>query len=286
MDSLATILPHPGLQRTVSPSPSTGVDLSVVIPAYNEVGRLPRALDRLAAWAATLPLDVELLIVDDGSSDTTAAAAAAHPCGCGVLRLRRNSGKGAAVRAGVLAAAGRVIAFTDADLPYRMDAVEDAFATIDAGAADVAYGARDLPTSAMTVRRTARRSLASTSFRMLMGALVSRQVRDTQCGLKAFSRRAAHDIFPRLHTDGFAFDAELILVAHRLGLVAARLPVTLVNEAGSTVSLRRHAPQMLRDVFRARLRHARAAGPKSAVIPPYDVLRRPDIGRDRRRRAA
>jgi dolichyl-phosphate beta-glucosyltransferase len=185
----------------------------------------------------------------------------------------------------VLAAVGRVIAFTDADLPYRMDAVEVSFATIDAGAADVAYGARDLPTSAMTVRRAARRSLASSSFRLLMGALVSRQVRDTQCGLKAFSRRAAHDIFPRVQTDGFAFDAELILVAHRLGLVAARLPVTLVSEAGSTVSLRRHAPQMLRDVFRARLRHARAAGPKSAAVPPYDVLRRPDIGRDRRRAA-
>jgi len=264
----------------------TSFDLSVVIPAYNEAGRLPEALDGLAAWVASLPWRVELIVVDDGSGDATAAAAAVHPCGCGVIRLVNNSGKGAAVRAGMLAARGRVVAFTDADLPYRMEALEHAYAMIDGGRADVVYGARDLLDSTMAVRRAAHRSLASFSFRLLTGMLISRQIRDTQCGLKAFSRRAAHEVFPRVHTDGFAFDAEAILVARRLGLVAARVPVVLVNEAGSTVSLRRHAPQMLRDIVRSKLRHARAPGPKSAAVPRYEVLRTADVGVHRSRRAA
>lgn len=286
MDERATTLPHPVLLRPPGWGTAADVDLSVVIPAYNEAGRLPRTLDRIAAWAAELPLRVELVVVDDGSSDTTAAAAAVHPCGCGVIRLCANAGKGAAVRTGMLAARGRVIAFTDADLPYRLDALETAFATIDEGGADVVYGARDLLDSAMEVRRAAWRSIASSSFRMLTRILVSRRVRDTQCGLKAFSREAVRDIFPRVRTDGFAFDAEVILVARRLGLTPARVPVVLVNEAGSTVSLRRHAPQMLRDIVRARLRHARGAGPKSAVTPRCDVLRTADVRPSLPRRAA
>lgn len=261
-------------------------DLSIVVPAYNEARRLPDALDRFAQWIRSLPWQVELVVVDDGSADGTSAAAAAHPCGCGVIRLVRNAGKGAAVRAGMLEARGRVVAFTDADLPYRMHALEQAFTMIDEGRADVVYGARDLLDSAMAVRRSAHRSLASVSFRMLTGLLISRHIRDTQCGLKAFSRRAAQEIFPRVHTNGFAFDAEAILVARRLGMVASRVPVVLVNEAGSTVSLRRHAPQMLRDIVRAKLRHAYAAGPKSAALPRYEVLCTAGVGADRFRRAA
>lgn len=286
MDAHPTTLTHPALGRAHVAGSAVDADLSVVIPAFNEARRLPRTLDLIDAWAATLPLRVEVVVVDDGSADATVAAAAAHPSGCGVIRLRRNSGKGAAVRTGMLAACGRVVAFTDADLPYRMDALEAAYATIDAGGADVVYGARDLHGSATEVRRSTRRSVASSSFRMLTRLLVSRGVRDTQCGLKAFSRAAAHEIFPRVQTTGFAFDAEVILVARRLGLAATRVPVVLVNEAGSTVSLRHHAPQMLRDLVRVRLRHARSAGPKTAPPVRCDIIRTADVSFGRARRAA
>lgn len=248
-------------------------DLSLVIPAHDEARRLPQALDRLAAWLASLPLRVEVIVVDDGSGDATAIVAAAHPIGCGVIRLAANSGKGAAVRVGMLAARGRVVAFTDADVPYRMDALNRAFALIASGGADLACGARDLDASAATVRRATHREVASAAFRALCRVLVSRDVRDTQCGLKAFSMRAAREIFPRVHADGFGFDAEVILVARRLGLVAARVPVVLVSDAGSTVSVRRHAPRMIREVVRAAWHHARAAGPKTAAIPRHEVLR-------------
>lgn len=286
MKNSAAILPLCRPRTAGDTRATNSVDLSVVIPAYNEVRRLPAALDRLAEWAASLPWRVELVVVDDGSADTTSTTAAGHPCGCGVIRLLQNAGKGAAVRAGMLEARGRVIAFTDADLPYGMQAVERAFTMIEEGRADVVCGARDLLESAMAVRRAPHRSLASFSFRILTGMLISRKIRDTQCGLKAFSRRAAHEIFSRVHTNGFAFDAEAILVARRLGMAAARVPVVLVNEDGSTVSLRRHAPQMIRDIVRSRLRHARAAGPLLAAMPRYEVLRTADVGFDRFRRAA
>lgn len=265
---------------------SNPVDLSIVIPAHDEARRLPWALDRLAAWMTSLQIRVETIVVDDGSRDLTAAVAATHPCGCGVLRLPVNAGKGAAVRTGMLAARGRVVAFTDADLPYRMDALERAFALIETGRADVVYGARNLDGANTTVRRALHRSMASAVFRAVATILISRDMCDTQCGLKAFSRQAVHDIFPRVRTDGFAFDAEAILVARRLGLVAARVPVVLVSDAGSTVSVMREGPRMSRDILRAALRHARSAGPKSVVVPHHDVLRTADISSDRPRRAA
>lgn len=282
---MADVVALPSRFRAGSRSGADAIDLSVVIPAYNEATRLPEALWRLAAWIAALPWRIEVVVVDDGSADGTAESAAIHPCGCGVIRLRHNSGKGAAVRTGMLAARGRVVAFTDADLPYRMDALERAFAAIDRGDADAVFGGRDLDGSSMAVRRAAHRTLASTAFRLVTRLLVSRQVRDTQCGLKAFSRRAAEEIFARVHTAGFAFDAEAILVAHRLGLVTDRVPVVLLSEAGSTVSLRRHALPMLRDILRARLRHARTAGPKSAAVPPHEVLRTAVVSEPMRRAA-
>lgn len=286
MDRSATILPLSAFPAVRGARGPTAFDLSVVIPAYNEVRRLPATLDRIAAWTAARPWQVEVIVVDDGSSDATVDTVVHHPCRCGVIRLLRNAGKGAAVRTGMLEARGRVVAFTDADLPYRMDALERAYDTIEAGRAEVVYGARDLPGSTAVVRRAAHRSLASAAYRVLMGVLISGQVRDTQCGLKAFSRHAARAVFERVHTDGFAFDAEAILVARRLGLDTALIPVVLVNEAGSTVSLRRHAPRMLRDIVRSKLRHARHAGPRLTALPDYEVLRTAFPGDARRRRAA
>lgn len=280
------ILQFPGPRASERPHEGDDAELSVVIPAYNEARRLPQTLERLATWVSKLALRVEVIVVDDGSSDKTAAVAARHELGCSVIKLLRNKGKGAAVRTGMLHASGRVVGFTDADLPYDMSAMETAYTTIESRRADVAYGARDLPRSASVVPRAPERALASSCFRAITTALISSQVRDTQCGLKAFSLRAVHEIFPRVHTNGFAFDAEVILVAHRLGLTVERLPVELVNEAGSTVSLRRHAPRMLRDTLRATLRHARSPGPKSARLPRFEVLRWADVGVARTRRAA
>lgn len=263
-----SILRFPGASSEAEP----GFDLTVVVPAYNEASRLPRALDGLAAWCASQDLAVEVLVVDDGSRDATARAAAAHPLGCGVVRLTQNAGKGAAVRTGMRLGRGRIIAFTDADLPFDLAALRWACDVIAAGIADVVYGGRDLDGSEESVARSPARSLASRCFRTITRHLIARDVGDTQCGLKVFRRDAAREIFSRVQTNGFAFDAEAILVARRLGCASARVPVRLVNEAGSTVSLRRHAARMLRDIVAARFRHHGSAGPAIALVPPHEVL--------------
>ena len=177
------------VHRRPTAAPEFG--LTVVVPAYNEVARLPRTLDGLAAWASSRDFSVEILVVDDGSRDATAEVAARHGCGCGVIRLVANSGKGAAVRTGMLQGRGAVVAFTDADLPYRLEALEEAHDLIAGGTADVVYGGRDLAASSEAVSRARSRSLASVCYRRFASRLVSRDVPDTQCGLKAYSHSAA-----------------------------------------------------------------------------------------------
>jgi dolichyl-phosphate beta-glucosyltransferase len=115
-------------------------------------------------------------------------------------------------------------------------------------------GSRDLDESKSLVERRFLRTVASTIFRGIVTFLVSSQVRDTQCGLKVFSRSAAHAIFSRTMIDGFAFDAEAVYLAHRLNLRINKVPVTLINEYASTISLTRNAIPMLMDVLRVRWR--------------------------------
>ena len=148
----------------------------------------------------------------------------------------------------MLRATGRVMAFTDADLPFELESLREAYHLVRARQCQVVFGARDLAESTHRARRKLSRTLATWLFRELVKRLISSEVTDTQCGLKAFSRRAAQEIFSRLTLDGFAFDAEVVFLAERLGLVCQRIPVNLVREYGSTLSLRRHTLPMLRDI--------------------------------------
>lgn len=237
-------------RRVLAPSDHA---LTVVVPAYNEEQRLPATLDGLAAYLDTWGVDYRVLVVDDGSSDRTASLTAGRGPRFDTVS-QRNGGKGSAVRRGMLQATGRVVAFTDADLPYDLDALRTAEGLLARQECQVVFGARDLRESTVRVPRRVLRTLAHLTFKSIVRHLVSRQVTDTQCGLKVFSRQAALEIFARTTIDGFAFDAEVVLLTHFLGLSFRRIPVTLINEYASTISLSRHAAAMLQDVFRARLR--------------------------------
>src|SRR5262249_34360990 len=150
-----------------------------------------------------------------------------------------NSGKGAAVRNGMLRATGRVVGFTDADLPYDLDGIRLAYDSITREECDVVFGALDLQDSGVRATRRFWRPLATRVFRSIVARLDSRQITDTQCGLKVFNRAAAIEIFSRTTLNGFAFDAEVVFLTHRLALAFRRIPVTLINEYGSTISLTR-----------------------------------------------
>jgi dolichyl-phosphate beta-glucosyltransferase len=229
-------------------------DLTVIIPAYNEEKRLPWALDELTSFLDDWGVDYRVLVADDGSTDHTAALARQFGPRCSTLRIAPQGGKGRAVRAAMLRATGRVLSFTDADLPYRLTALRQGYQWIDRGECQVVFGARDVEGSQHLAHRRPARRLATFAFREVVRRLVSSEVTDTQCGLKLFGRRAALELFGRATIDGFAFDAELAMLAHQLRLPLRRVPVTLVNEFTSTLSLRRNAAPMLWDVLRLWLR--------------------------------
>jgi dolichyl-phosphate beta-glucosyltransferase len=229
-------------------------DLTVVIPAHNEEHRLPWTLAELTAFLEVAKSDYRVLVVDDGSSDRTASIAEQFGRRCTTLRLHRQGGKGRAVRSAMLRATGRILAFTDADLPFDLSALQSGYELLDRGECRVVFGARDLTESVSVVPRRLMRHLATHAFRAVVGTLISRQVTDTQCGLKLFERRAALEIFSRATIDGFAFDAEVVLLTHRLGYAFRRIPVKLINDYASTLSVRRNVVPMLTDVVRLWLR--------------------------------
>jgi dolichyl-phosphate beta-glucosyltransferase len=267
---------HPTVLKFPSPcAAGQGIsdhELTVVIPAYNEKDRLPQTLDTLRDYLNDWGLNYRVVVADDGSRDGTATVAATFGPRFSTISLPRNQGKGAAVRAGVLSATGRVIAFTDADLPYALESLRAGYERVSSGNCRVAFGARDLKESGLRVRRRVLRRMASSIFGLLVKTFISRRITDTQAGLKVFDRDAAREIFSRTTIDGFAFDVEVAHLTERLGLSYRRIPVVLINERSSTLSLRRHTLPMLVDIFRIRFRALRGT---YDLTRDHDQLRQP-----------
>jgi dolichyl-phosphate beta-glucosyltransferase len=184
-------------------------DLTLVIPAYNEESRLPKTLDGIKQFLDAWGQNYRVIVVDDGSQDKTAGLTDAFGRRFSTIR-QTNGGKGSAVRNGMLSATGRIVAFTDADLPYDLAALKSAVQAIETRNRDVVFGSRTMQGALSHVERKWLRSMASSVFRSMMTMLVSRQVTDTQCGLKVFTQRAARQIFSQTAVGGFAFDAEVV----------------------------------------------------------------------------
>jgi dolichyl-phosphate beta-glucosyltransferase len=247
MDRNATLV-YDDSPKSIDVHP-TDHDLTVVIPAYNEEKRLPWTLEQLTDYLSTWGIDYRVLVADDGSADSTASLSKKFGPRCSTMSMARQGGKGRAVRCAMIRATGRIVAFTDADLPFDLGALRRGYEMLDRGACRVVFGARDLAESSSQVKRHLMRTLATHIFRGIVKILISSPVADTQCGLKLFERRAALEIFSRTRIDGFAFDAEVVQLTHRLGFAFERIPVTLINDYDTTISLRRNALPMLADVF-------------------------------------
>ncbi|MDF1593679.1 MAG: glycosyltransferase [Desulfobacterales bacterium] len=233
--------------------------VSIVIPAYNEAGRILASLTALRAFCRDRFSGFEIICVDDGSSDNTWEIIS----GLGdmpfvkPLRLAQNRGKGFAIQQGMQQAAGRFLFFTDADLPYRPEALDAAMNAFYQETCDLVVGARELSDPGRHLPVGQARSIASRVFSGLVARLFKLAVRDTQCGFKGFSRAAARQIFPRLNVWGYAFDVEIFILARRLGLKICRIPVTLVEQTGSKISLTRDPIVMLYDLIRLAIRERR-----------------------------
>jgi len=259
------------------PAPQT---LTVILPAYNEAARIGPALDELfgylarrgeraregAPGSAELPARIEVLVVDDGSSDATAAIVAARPeadpaadIAGAHLRIMTvpHGGKGAAVRAGMLAAQSDLVVFTDADmatppdeLPLLLTALADH---------EVALGSRiQADGSDMRASQPGYRRLLGKAFHLLASVWVVGPVKDTQCGFKGFTRSAAHDLFGRQQITSIVFDVEIIYLARRRGYPMAIVPIRWADRHGSRMRARPAlAVRVAWDLFRIPLLHRR-----------------------------
>ncbi|MDQ6909579.1 MAG: glycosyltransferase [Actinomycetota bacterium] len=253
-----------------SPAPGTA-RLSVIIPAYGEAERIGGTIAALRAALASIDGDggVEIIVVDDGSTDGTSEAARAGGADA-IVALHPNRGKGAAVRAGMLAAQGRTVAFTDADLSYAPDQILRLLAEVEAGW-DVVVGSRKHIETNVLVRGRRVRELSGRVFNLLTLGVLRGQYRDTQCGLKAFRSDVARRLFSRSRVDGFAFDVELFHLIERYRLSLLEVPVHLVNSKTSTVQVRAEGVRMIRDLFRVRRWASEGAydlGAEPDAVPP------------------
>jgi putative flippase GtrA len=224
--------------------------LSVVVPAYREAEQIAATLSRLREeLAAAVPGgQLELVVVDDGSGDATADAARAAGADH-VLVHPVNRGKGAAVRTGVLAAHGRTVAFTDADLAYPPGQIVRLLEEVEDGW-DVVVGSRRHTDTTTLVRARRLREVGGRVINRFTHAVLLGNYRDTQCGLKAFRSDIALLLFGKSRVDGFAFDVELFHLVERYHLSLTEVPVEVANTGRSTVRVARDGLRLLRDLLR------------------------------------
>ena len=243
------------VQSEPAPRPPAPGDrrLSVVVPAYREADRIGGTVTAIRAALGELDRagELEIVVVDDGSPDDTAARA--EDAGADVVvRSSPNRGKGAAVRQGVLAARGRTVAFTDADLSVR---ARPAVAPARRRRGGLGRGGRQPPARRDPHRRACRSSARGRwpcdqpahRHRRCSG-----RYRDTQCGLKAMRSDVGRLVFSHAHIDGFAFDVEVFHLVERYRLTLREVPVEVVNSTRSTVNVARDAGRLVRDLFRIR----------------------------------
>jgi len=227
--------------------------LSIVVPAYNEERRLPRTLEKIAAWLRAKGIAAEILVVDDGSADGTArvvAEAAARVPGLRLVSNGRNFGKGYSVRDGMREARGRVGLFTDADLSAPIEEAEKLLAALED--ADVAFGSRALNRKLISVHQSRFREVAGILFNKFVQVVLWIPFVDTQCGFKAFRMDRARILFEQQRIERFGFDPELLFLARRHGLRAVEIPVRWAHDPETKVHVYRDSFLMLVELLAIR----------------------------------
>lgn len=232
------------------------MNLSIVLPSYKSADILREQLPEFMAWLKTKPWTFEVIVVDDGSDDGGATRKVAEENGCRFFQQEQNKGKGAAVRRGMREAKGEYRIFTDCDIPFEYEAIELFLHYVKDKEFDIAIGDRRLPESKYFSEIKGARKMGSNIFTFFVGRFITTGFSDTQCGIKAFKGKVADDLFSVAKVDGFAFDVELLYIALKRNYDIKRLPVHFRStHDGSSVSLMKHAPGMLMDLFRIKLNH-------------------------------
>jgi glycosyltransferase involved in cell wall biosynthesis len=232
--------------------------LSVVIPCFNEAGRIGETLRLALDYLTSNAPESELIVVNDGSTDATAALARERLKDARIqtrlLENFPNRGKGAAVRSGLLAARKPIGLFSDADLSTPLGETPKLIEPIANGEVDIAFGSRALDRGLIGVHQPWRREQAGRAFNLLVRVATGLPFWDTQCGFKAFRLDVCRPILEAARIDGFAFDVELLYLAQHAGLRIREIPVRWNHAEGSKVQFFRDSLRMLREVITLRAR--------------------------------
>ncbi len=229
------------------------LQISVVIPAYNEEKLIERTLEHLTRFLEGLDVNFEILVVDDGSVDSTADIVSSKTDErLRLIRLERNRGKGAALRTGIAHTSGDWVFLVDADLPYSTGFLEDAFARLRSGEAEAVIGARDHPSSSYDDSYGRLRVIAGRTFSHIVSRAIPVNVFDTQCGFKGFEGRVLRAAASFCQASGYTLDIELLLILRTWGRVILKRPVELRHDHTSRVRLFHDSLAMLRGLRRIR----------------------------------
>lgn len=231
--------------------------LSVIIPSYKSSAVLKNNLPYIITALQEKKYVFEIIIVDDGSLDGGLTKQVAEEFKCEYLGYKKNKGKGAALRAGMLHATGQFKFFTDADIPFETEAFDRFLHYLDERKFDVVVGDRTLTESSYHTSKSFLRNLASRWFSLIVGNFVAGNMFDTQCGFKGFRADIAEDLFGVSRINGFTIDVEILYVALKRNYDIKRLPVTLRSQEGTSVSILKHSITMIIDLFRIKINHVK-----------------------------
>lgn len=227
---------------------------SIVIPAYNEGQRLGETLEKVLGYVRQQGWDAEVIVVNDGSRDNTAQIVRNFAEKNPILRLVENPGnrgKGYSVRNGILNSRGDIVVFSDADLSSPIDEMPKLLQALAAGA-DIAIGSRWLRSELQTQRQSLHRQLFGRVFNGLNRLILGLQFKDTQCGFKAFTRRAAQTILPLQRIERWGFDPEILFLARKFGFRVAEVPVRWGHVGGTRINPLMDGARMFEEMLRIR----------------------------------
>jgi len=234
--------------------PFNDMTYSIVIPAYNESERLGATLEKVLAYVRQQGWDAEVIVVNDGSRDNTAEIVRDFAAKNPILRLVENPGnrgKGYSVRNGILNSRGDIVVFSDADLSSPIEEMPKLLEAL-AGGADIAIGSRWLKAELQTHRQSLHRQLFGRVFNGLNRVVLGLKYKDTQCGFKAFTRRAAQAILPLQRIERWGFDPEILFLARKFGFRVAEVPVRWGHVGGTRINPLMDGARMFQEMLRIR----------------------------------